>query len=121
MTFDEWCATQNEVCTHDALAMAAWHARDSEILELNRYRRAIDNHLCKYDKADWLGCNMSHGGDYCDVCESDPEDHTHKRAAKFEKKLERVKACAELIKKENKREAIQWACDEILAALEDEC
>lgn len=53
------------------------------IQELLRYKRALENHLCEYERANWLGCNMDHNGDYCDVCESDPEEHQHKKITKL--------------------------------------
>lgn len=53
------------------------------IQELLRYKRALENHLCEYERADWLGCNMDHNGNYCDVCESDPEEHQHKKITKL--------------------------------------
>jgi hypothetical protein len=45
---------------------------------LERANRALDNHLCEYDKADWLACSGHPGEQRCDVCdESDKGLHRH--------------------------------------------
>jgi hypothetical protein len=48
---------------------------------LQRYKNAINNHLCEYDAADWLACRGCHtkgdGKVYCVVCE-ESGDHAHK-------------------------------------------
>lgn len=47
---------------------------------LQRYKNAINNHLCKYDAADWVACSGCHFGEdgkiYCVVCE-EAGDHPH--------------------------------------------
>lgn len=46
------------------------------IVERDRYRRALENHLCEHDMADWMGCHFNHV-ELCTICQHDNgTDHT---------------------------------------------
>lgn len=40
-------------------------------VERDRYKRALENHLCDYDLADWLGCAGHSERKMCILCDED--------------------------------------------------
>lgn len=51
------------------------HVQFSEVQdlarELRRYKKALHDHLCEYDAADWLGCTGHPDSDNCVLCDAD--------------------------------------------------
>lgn len=45
----------------------AERVRDEALVGRDRYHKALTNHLCQHDLADWLGCNFNHT-EVCEVC-----------------------------------------------------
>lgn len=51
--------------------------------ELDQLKRALSNHLCEYEIADWIACSGNHPEGACIVCESAGESqhfHDHLKA-----------------------------------------
>lgn len=96
----------------DAGYDAAARESHERIAKLEQYERAINNHLCEYDKADWLGCTGGHG-DYCDICEAEGNDHPHQTLRRVEAErdgylhqLQEDEMAAEVA---DLRESLRWA------------
>ncbi len=64
--------------------------------ERDEYKRALLNHLCVHDMADWVGCSFDHQPGTCAVCAEDGDDqHWHayvKRAERAESTLAQIRA-----------------------------
>jgi hypothetical protein len=69
------------------------HAVVRDLLASNRelrkerddFERALSNHLCKYDMADWIACAGGHGTENCEVCdEADKGQHRHELQVRAE-------------------------------------
>lgn len=52
----------------------------------DRYKKALSDHLCPSDMADWLACNGDHPSELCDICaEGDKGQHRHALLVRAEK------------------------------------
>jgi hypothetical protein len=72
------------------------------IAQRDKYRRALENHLCAHDMADWLGCSFNHN-EACAICQHDNgTEHT------WLVRAERAEAEGEKLRRLLNEVVIQW-------------
>lgn len=78
----KWWSCDDPVTWEFAEAYAE-HCTAAITKERDKYKRALENHLCKYDLCDWLACSGGHNPEYCTCCETD-KPHEHQILARAE-------------------------------------